>query len=138
MTSHLEESLQRDFDRIRDLLTKMADLARRNLLDCVCAFDKRDRQLASIIVLRDQRIDQLEREIDKLCLEFLLRHQPAGSYLRFAYAALQINFELERVGDYAESIARQIVRLLDLNTPMPTHLFSDISGASISMFTGAC
>jgi len=137
MSTHLEESLQRDFGRIRDLVAKMAQIGEHTLRDGVVAIEKRDRQLAYIMILRDQRIDQLQKEIDGLCLEFLVRHQPAGGHLRFVYAALQVNFELERVGDYAESIARQLLKLLDLNCAIPAGLFTEISSASISMLHNA-
>jgi len=66
-----------------------------------------------------------------------VRHQPAGAHLRFAYSALQISFELERVGDYAESIARQIIKLIDLGCRIPTGLFGDITSASMSMLRNA-
>ena len=137
MSTHLEESLRRDFDRVQGLITKMTHLASRMLRDCVAAFEQKDRQQASLIILRDQLIDQMETEIDRLCLEFLVRHQPAGSHLRFAYAALQINFELERIGDYAESIARQIIKLIDLNCPIPAGLLTDIATTSIAMLDKA-
>jgi phosphate transport system protein len=133
MTTHLEASLQRDFDHVRALLTQMSQIALRMLKDCVLAFERRDRELASLIILRDQRIDQMEKETDRFCLEFLVRHQPAGAHLRFTYAALQANFELERVGDYAESIARQIIKLAELDCRIPTGLFSEITSASIAM-----
>jgi phosphate transport system protein len=137
MTTHLEESLQRDFDRIQALLTRMAGCGVRMLQDCVRAYDRADRQLASLIILRDQQIDHLEKEIDRLCLEFLVRHQPAGAHLRFAYAALQINFELERIGDYAESIARQVLKVIDLGCRVQNGLLSEIAAASISMLHNA-
>ena len=63
------------------------------------------------IILRDTFIDALDREIDRLCLEFIIRQQPVGMHLRFAAAAIKINLELERVGDYAKSIAKQGLKL---------------------------
>jgi phosphate transport system protein len=137
MTARLEESLQRDFDRVRALLAKMSQVAIQMLRDCVTALERRDRELASLIILRDQRIDQMEKETDRFCLEFILRHQPAGAHLRFAYAALQVNFELERVGDYAESIARQVNKLVDLDARIPPGIFTEITAASISMLENA-
>jgi phosphate transport system protein len=71
------------------------------------------------VVLRDHRIDELEREIDQLCLRFVVRYQPAGGALRFVYAAIKLNGELERVGDYAESIARQVIKLNGLAFELP-------------------
>ncbi len=111
MPTRLEESLGRDIDRIRQQLLEMSALAERNLRDCIEALTGGSRQKAYAVVLRDQLIDEKEKEIDRLCLEFLVRQQPVGIHLRFAYSAIKINLELERVGDYAESIARQVLRL---------------------------
>jgi phosphate transport system protein len=137
MSSHLEEGLQRDLERIRASIGQMADFAAHMLQDCVAAFEKGNRQLASLIILRDQRVDQMDRELDRYCLEFLVRHQPAGAHLRFAYSALQINFELERIGDYAESIARQVIKLIDLRCRLPVSLFAEIATSSIAMLRNA-
>lgn len=111
MPSRLEESLGRDTDRIRQHLLDMSGLAERALRDCAEAFTGDNRQQVYAVILRDQLIDEKEKEIDRLCLEFLLRQQPVGIHLRFAFGAIKVNLELERVGDYAESIARQILRL---------------------------
>lgn len=137
MSTHLEELLQRDLNEIRAGISKMADLAAWTLRDCTTALQKKDRQLAMVIILRDQQIDALEKKIDRACLEFILRHQPAGAHLRFAYATLHINFELERVGDYAESIARQILKLIEIGCTIPDALFSEIAPNSISMLQNA-
>jgi phosphate transport system protein len=111
MPTRLEESLERDIDRIRQQLLEMSGLAEGALRDCVEALTGGNRQRGYAVILRDQLIDEKEKEIDRLCLEFLLRQQPVGIHLRLAYSAIKINLELERVGDYAESIARQILRL---------------------------
>ena len=111
MTSHLEESLERDIERIRGEIRDMSAIVERSLQDCARAFVENDRQLAYAVILRDQYIDEKEKAIDQLCLEFLVRQQPVGTHLRFAYSAIKINLELERVGDYAESVARQVVKL---------------------------
>jgi phosphate transport system protein len=137
MTTHLEQSLQGDFDRVQARIASMSDFAIEMLQDCVTAFRNGDRERASLIILRDQRVDFLESEIDRLCLQFLVRHQPAGAHLRFAYSALQINFELERIGDYAESIARQVIKLMDLGCRIPTDLYEDITSTSIAMLRNA-
>ena len=104
---HLEANLQRDIDVIRSKVRKMAELAESALNDGLRALFDSDGQLAYSVILRDQQIDEYEKEIDRLCLEFMVRQQPAAGPLRFVYATIKINQELERVGDYAESIARQ-------------------------------
>ena len=108
---HYEASLQHDADRLRAKLAEMAGRTERSLRDSSTALMAADRQLAYSIILRDTFIDALDREIDLLCLEFLIRQQPAGLHLRFAAAAIKINLGLERLGDYAKSIAKQTLKL---------------------------
>jgi phosphate transport system protein len=137
MTSHYEESLARDVERLRTKVAEMAALAEHALEAVLQAFLKRDRQLAYTVILRDRRIDELEREIDRLCLEFILRQQPAAKHLRFAYSAIKINQELERIGDYAESIARQVLKLANLEAETPVERFQAIAQRAIPMLRDA-
>src|SRR3954471_2213225 len=137
MQTHYEENLQRDIERIRKKVTDMGALAERALRSCMQALAQRNRQIAYSVVLRDQRIDELEKEIDRLCLEFLVRQQPVAGTLRFAYATIKINLELERVGDYAESIARQVLKISALE-PQPSYdKFVAIANLSIPMLQQA-
>jgi len=117
MPSRFEESLERDIDRIRQLVLEMSALAERALRDCVEALTDSNSQRAYAVILRDQYIDEKEKEIDRLCLEFLVRQQPVGVHLRLAYSTIKVNLELERVGDYAESVARQALSLSGLPPP---------------------
>ena len=123
MPNRLEESLERDIERIRQQVLEMARLAEWALQDCVKALVEGNRQTAYAVILRDQYIDEKEKGIDRLCLEFLVRQQPVGGLLRLAYSTIKINLELERVGDYAEGVARQIVRLTEL--PRPPEALTD-------------
>ncbi|MDH7502064.1 MAG: phosphate signaling complex protein PhoU [Verrucomicrobiota bacterium] len=135
--SHYEATMERDLDRIRSAIGRMADLACHALRDCVKALQERNRQLAYAVIIRDQNIDELEKEIDRLCLEFLVRQQPVARPLRFAYTALKVNTELERVGDYAESIAHQGAKLITLGVPVPVERFSRIADRAIGMLSDA-
>lgn len=129
--------MQRNIDLIRSKVLAMAALDEKALEACVKALVERNRQLAYAVILRDHYVDELEKEIDRLCLEFLARQQPVASLLRFAYAAIKINSELERVGDYAESIAHQTLKLLDQEVRIPTERFLEIANLSIPMLREA-
>jgi phosphate transport system protein len=137
MGTHFERTFEKDLDRIRERLTHMAALGERALRNCVRALQERNRQLAYGVILGDRGIDEMERELDQLCLEFLVRQQPVAGPLRFAYSTIRINLELERIGDYAESIARQILKLLGMNVEIPTARFIEIAGLSIPMLHDA-
>ena len=115
----------------------MLALDERALSRACQAFLKRDRQLAYSVILRDQDVDALDATLDQLCLEFIVRHQPAGGHLRFVYAASKIVNLLERCGDYAESIARQVLLLSSLNYDVPTEKFNEIANLAIPMLHNA-
>jgi phosphate transport system protein len=133
MQTHFEENLQRDIARIRKKVTDMGALAERALRSCIRALREKNRQIAYSVILRDQRIDELEKEIDRLCLEFLVRQQPVAGPLRFAYATIKINLELERVGDYAESMARYILVLSGMDLQFPLERYAEIANLAIPM-----
>ncbi len=134
---HFEETLQRDIDRIRRKVREMAGLCGMALEGCLHALADKNRQLAYSVIIRDQRIDELEKEIDRLCLEFIVRQQPVAGTLRFAYVTIKINSELERVGDYAESFARQILQLSSMNVTLPIERYQEIAAIAIPMFHSA-
>ena len=131
--THYEASLQRDLDRLRSKLTEMAGRTEQSLRDCIVALMAGNRQLAYSIILRDTFIDALDREIDRLCLEFIVRQQPVGLHLRFAAAAIKINLELERVGDYAKSIAKQSLKLSRLGELVTPTSFQEIADRAIPL-----
>ena len=119
MTSHLEALSRRISRRSVARSRRWASWSRRRSAAASEPFSARDRQVAYGVILRDSYIDDAEKQIDQLCLRFLVRHQPAARLLRFAYASIRINLELERVGDYAEAIAREALRLSQIEAPLP-------------------
>ncbi len=136
-TSHLEAALARDIDLIRTRVLEMAALDEQALTKAFSALVTRDRQLAYSVILCDQDVDALETELDRLCLEFIVRHQPAASHLRFVYSASKIVNELERCGDYAESIARGVLLLSSLKFDVALDQFSEMANLAIPMLHNA-
>ncbi len=131
--TQLEIHLQRDIDTIKSKIKEMALLAEIALNNSFSAFLNKNGQLAYSVILLDKKIDELEKEIDHLCLEFLIRQHPAASLLRFVYASIKVNLELERIGDYAESVARRSLVVNSLNIDLDYSQFEAINKASVSM-----
>ena len=59
----------------------------------------------------DDRIDELEEQIDQLVIRLLAMRQPMAVDLRVIAMALKISNDLERMGDYATSIAKRVRRI---------------------------
>ena len=135
--THLEATLQRDINHIVSKVKDMALLVEEALNRSLRSLAELNRQLAYSVILRDQHIDELEKEIDRLCLEFIVRQQPVSKALRFVYAVIKINAALERIGDYAESIARQVLVLCALDVKVPYERFDEIARKAIPMLSEA-
>lgn len=133
MALQLEENLQRNIDLIRNKVIEMGGLAESALQHSLRAMMENNRTLAYSVILRDQYIDEAEKELDRLCLEFLVRQLPVAGHLRFVYAVIKINNELERIGDYAESIARHYLKISSLKYQHSYSKYIEIAELAIPM-----
>lgn len=74
-----------------------------------------DRNLARQILVRERWVDAEDLKIDSEIEDFIALYTPVAVDLRFVLAMLKINNDLERIGDYAYSIAR-FVKDTDVET----------------------
>ena len=77
------------------------------------AFDEGSREHAEKVAAIAAETDQMERDIESLCLKLLLQQQPVARDLRQISAALKIITDMERIGDQAEDIAEIVLILID-------------------------
>lgn len=80
------------------------------------------------------RIDQMEREIESICLKLLLQQQPVARDLRTVSAALKMITDMERIGDQAEDIA-EIIVFLNGRTGQECHGIRKMAEATEKMVT---
>ncbi len=79
----------------------------------VRALAERDEALAHEIIAGDQRINQVQREIEEECLLLIASQQPVARDLRMIFSISSIAWELERMADHAKGIAALALRLID-------------------------
>ncbi|MBI4043076.1 MAG: phosphate signaling complex protein PhoU [Deltaproteobacteria bacterium] len=109
--SHRALEIERDIANIKKAVAEMGQMVAESLRGSVKALTERNNDLAYRVIFRDRLIDLKELELESLCVEFVATRQPAASDVRFIYATSKINNELERIGDYTESIARHALQL---------------------------
>ncbi len=114
--SHYEERLAADKTEIRARVVGVGRRVAEAVDSAVEALLHRDKAACYAIVLGDLPINREVRAIDKLCHAFVARHLPSAGHLRFVSSVLQVNIALERIGDYAVTIAREAVQLSGLPT----------------------
>ena len=106
-----EERLTKDLTRIRDEVADLGAAVDKALRSAVQATLTDDRVLANETVLGDKPINRKTREINSLCYAFMAVHLPGAAHLRQIASILSIVSELERIGDYAVTIARESLQL---------------------------
>ena len=92
-------------------LIEMGALCERFIAIAADALLKGDEKGADEIVVHGHEIDEMEREIESICLKLLLQQQPVARDLRQISAALKMITDMERIGDQAEDIAEFIPHL---------------------------
>ena len=85
-------------------------LVRQQLENAFNALRNNDDDLANSVASREKRVNAFELKIDSDIEDFIALYNPVAVDLRFALAMLKINNNLERIGDYADSIARFVAR----------------------------
>jgi phosphate transport system protein len=103
--------MQTDLHEIREKVREVALLIENQVGDAVHSFLEDDRGLANDVILGDRRVNRRIRDIDHLVHAFIVRHAPSAGHLRYASAVLRLDVALERIGDYAGTIGREIVQL---------------------------
>ena len=86
-------------------MTQMGALCEELIAFVAKALLNGDIEGAREVKSRGQEIDQMEREIEAICLRLLLQQQPVAKDLRVVSAALKMITDMERIGDQAEDIA---------------------------------
>ena len=91
--------------RLNDMLIEMGALVEKSISLATGALEKQDTALARQAIAFDEEIDQMEKEIEALCLKLLLQQQPVATDLRVVSSALKMITDMERIGDQAADIS---------------------------------
>ena len=91
-------------------------------------------ELAAKVAPLDTEIDQMERDIESLCLKLLLQQQPVARDLRQISAALKMITDMERIGDQAADIA-EIITFLNGRSCENCAVIGEMGRATIQMVT---
>jgi phosphate transport system protein len=113
----------KDIDHLMELLLRMGATVEESIGESIRALLERDTAIAERLIAADDRIDQMELEIDSHTIELIATMQPAAVDLRFVAAAMKITPELERIADLAVDVCE---RAVELNREPPLEPLLDI------------
>ncbi len=106
-----------DFDRdlriLNDDLLMLGSMVEKALAKAVDALKRRDLEASREVVEQDDLIDRQTYDIEEKCINLIATQQPMARDLRLLISLLHISVELERMGDYAEGIAKISIMMGD-------------------------
>lgn len=94
---------------LNEQLIHMGELCEVAINKATSALSEGSIDLAKEVIHADEEIDQMEKDIERLCLKLLLQQQPVARDLRQISAALKMITDMERIGDQAADIAEIII-----------------------------
>jgi phosphate transport system protein len=124
-----------DKARMYTLVCEMMGDANTNLTHAIQALDSFDLKLADQVIADDDKVDELEEQIDQECLYSIAMRQPLREDLRYVYAVMKIVIDIERIGDQAVNLALRLkgyVNDYQGQSPMPKIEIIDQLGSEYS------
>ena len=110
---HTNREYEQELRKLREQVLRMGAKVEEIISGSIKALLERDTVLATRMIAFDRKINQMEIDIDELCMVILARRQPVASDLRFITMALKLVTDLERIGDLGVNISERVVELND-------------------------
>jgi len=101
----------RDIEEIKDLLLRMGAMVEDAMQQSIRALLEHDLAIAEQVIANDDRIDEMEVQIDQRVIELIAKMQPAATDLRFVATVMKITPELERIADLAQDVCERVIEL---------------------------
>ena len=130
MRTHFDEQLE----KLHLELIRMGALCEDAISAAAKALLEQDPDLAAKAQEAEEEIDRAEGDVERLCMQLLLRQQPVAKDLREVSSALKMISDLERIGDQAADIAELSGYVAGASETGRTHI-GEMARATIAMVT---
>lgn len=105
MENHTLKKFDRDLEQIQSELNALCNIVLKEFEQAIDVFDQPNLELAESIVAQDKVANQCLKNIEEHGARVLARQHAVADDLRFILSTMRIAPRLERVGDYAKSMA---------------------------------
>ena len=96
---------------IKDAVLRMGALVEEAIRRAAESLVGHDAELALDVIKGDVRINDAQREVSRLISVAIATQQPVARDLRYLLTLDHVTYELERIGDHAASLAKQVRKL---------------------------
>ena len=130
----MRNRFDQQLEKLNVELVTMGALCEDALTYAIKALFDRESDMAERAEEAEKQIDQMEREIEAICMRLLLQQQPVARDLRVISSALKMIGDMERIGDQAADIAEIVKYLKEDDVPNLRHLreMSDFAAGMVT------
>ena len=96
---------------LTDGILRMGSLVEDAIRAAGQALVDHDAEAATRVIRDDPVINELQRSVTRLIAVTIATQQPVARDLRYLLTLDHVSYELERIGDHASSVAKQVVKL---------------------------
>jgi phosphate transport system protein len=100
--------IEKSLKELRDNLSSMTEVVLDMLELVQNSLEQEKINELEIVFKQDKHLDQLEKSLDRQCMELLALINPHASDLRFVFSVIKVNVDLERMGDECKNVAREM------------------------------
>ena len=108
MAENVRLTFQAELDQLEASLQEEGSLVLRALRGAMNALAQRDLELTDEVIAFDDDIDAMYVELEEGVTRLLALQTPVATDLRHVIAMLKINLHLERIADYAVTVAKLV------------------------------
>jgi len=127
------EVLSQHIQQIKDEVLLLGSMIEETTLHSIDALKQRDIEASHQIIEDDILINEKRFAIENAIIILIATQQPMAHDLRLLAAILEVDSELERMGDYAKGIAKTVIHLGDAEVAIPMHEIESMAEKAINM-----
>ena len=124
---------ERKLNQVQDEVVELASMVEKAIFKSIDALKSRDIELSKQVVEEDDEIDNKQQALEDLCVDLIALEAPMAVDLRVIISAMMVANELERMGDYAEGIAKLSIAMGDLPPLKPLIDIPRMAEKSVSL-----
>ena len=109
----LRKTFESEIKQVKDDVLVLGSMVEQAIVQSVEALKKRDVEASKRLYEADQDINRKRFEIENRLMIMIATQQPMAHDLRLLASIMEINSELERMGDYAKGICNINIRMGD-------------------------
>ena len=117
--SHIVRSYDKELVEIDTMIATMGGYCETVLSDALLSLRKRNPDLAEETILIDDKINQLDLDIEEMAIRMIALRQPMAQDLRQLLGAIRIATDLERIGDLGKNLAKRAITVSEEKHPKP-------------------